>query len=230
MSKPFVSVIITAYNEENTIGKVIKDIKKIKSFKIEIIVVDDGSKDKTKKVATQSGIDKIISYSPNRGKGAAFREGIKKATGEYIIQIDADYQFLPQEIPKIIGPLRDGFDISLGTRYEKDSIIDEDSVNYFRRVGSYFLSLVTSLCAGKKITDVMAGFKGFKRSVLKEIKPTKNHFGYEAEIVIKAAKKGYKIKNIPISYKRRQTGKSNVNSVKDGLLVLQTIIQTGLGL
>jgi len=227
--KPSISVVVTAFNEEKNLPKLLKEIKKLKNkFKLEIVVVDDGSLDNTKKVAIANKADRVISYKPNKGKGAAFKIGSQKSKGDFIIQIDSDYQFMPYEIPKLVKPLLEGFDVALGTRYEKGSKRDEDSVHYSKFFGSILLSFITSAASQTKVTDVMAGFKGFRKEVFKYVTPTVNHFGYEAEITIKAAKKGFKIKNVPITYRKRSSGKSSVNSLKDGFLVLRTIITTAL--
>lgn len=227
--RKLISVVIPAYNEERNIQRVIRDVKKLKKqYQLEIIVVDDGSKDNTAPSSSIAGADTVISYKKNQGKGHAFKKGVIAAKGEYIIQIDADYQFLPAEIPRLVKALEQGYDVALGTRYEKGSKKEEYSVNYVRLFGSYLLSLSTSVVVGEKITDVMAGFKGFKKNVLKNITLDSADFGYEAEIVIKAAKKKYKIVDVPISYKRRMIGASNVNTFRDGFSVLKTIVKTGL--
>lgn len=227
--KKNISIIIPAYNEEHNIQKVISDLIAMKKkYSMEIIVVDDGSIDKTSSVAKKLGADIVLKLKKNRGKGFAFAEGIKKAQGEYIIQIDADYQFQPSDLPKFIRAFNKGFDICLGTRYQKGSKIQEESVNFLRLFGSYALSLATSFFVFQRISDVMAGFKGFRADVLKSFDIETDHFGYEAEVVIKGSKKGYKITNIPITYKKRPMGKSSVQSFKHGYLVLATIIRTAL--
>jgi dolichol-phosphate mannosyltransferase len=120
------------------------------------------------------------------------------------------------------------YDVTLGTRYEKGANVEQGSVSRLKLWGSYILSLATSLFSGQRITDVMCGFKGFKRSVLEELSPRVDHFGYEAELVIKAAKQNYKILNVPITYRKRISGKSNVHLIKHGILVLYTIFKYGL--
>lgn len=226
--KPTVDVLIPAVNEEKIIKKVVKDCLRIKKYQIRVIVaVDSKTLDNTAEEAKKAGAT-VIHIGKGKGKGNAVKLAIPFLKNEYVVQIDADYQFQPYEIPKLMEPLLKGFDVTLGTRYEKGSRIEEDSVNVFRLIGSFCLSLITSLFAQKRVSDVMAGFKGFKRKVLKDLNPKVDHFGYEAELAIKAAQKKYKILNVPVTYKSRLAGKSNVNSLKHGLLVLETIIKTGL--
>ncbi len=225
MKPRLVSILIPAFNEEENIKKVINDTLKLqKQIPLEIIVISDGSTDRTAISAREAGAHKVIENKKNLGKGGAFKKGLQEASGEYLIQIDADYQFLPREIPRFVKELTNGADIVLGTRYEAGSSREEESVNYVRRLGSYFLSFFTSVAAGVIVTDVMAGFKGFQTKSLKSIPFMANDFGYEAEMVIRFAKKDKKIVNVPISYRRRISGKSNVHTFQDGFRVLWQII------
>ncbi|OGH12560.1 MAG: hypothetical protein A2857_01235 [Candidatus Levybacteria bacterium RIFCSPHIGHO2_01_FULL_36_15] len=223
-----VTVLIPAVNEEKTIEKMVKDCIKIKKYNINILVIiDSKTTDQTRKIAEKSGA-KVVHVGKGMGKGNAVKLSIPHIKGDYVVQIDADYQFIPSEIPRLIDPLTKGHDVTLGTRYQKGSSVEPGSVSFLKLLGSFFLSGATSAVTKQRITDVMAGFKGFKTPVLKEIKPEENHFGYEAELVIKAVKKKYKVLNVPITYKKRSSGSSNVNSIKHGILVLITILKTGL--
>lgn len=226
-NKPSVSILIPAFNEEKNIEKIIKDCLKLGMYHIDVLVViDKKTTDNTKNVAEKSGA-KVMILGTGAGKGEIIKLAIPYLKGEYAVQIDADYQFLPIEIPKLVTPLIKGYDVTLGTRYQKGANLENGSVTFLKKMGSFFLSACTSYFAKQRITDVMAGFKGFKTSILKDLNPKTNHFGYEAELVIKAAKKRYKILNIPITYKKRVTGNSSVYMIKHGLLVFQTIAKTG---
>ncbi len=227
-TKPHVTVLIPSLNESKNIKRIILDCLKIKKYRLDVLVViDSKTSDDTDDVAKKAGASVV--YGKGAGKGSTFKSSIPHIKGDYVVQIDADYQFMPYDIPKIIDPLLVGYDVSLGTRYEKESSIEKGSVSITKLIGSFFLSMTTSIASFQRVTDVMAGFKAFKTSVLRELDPQTNHFGYEAELVIKAAKKGYKIINVPISYKKRTNGKSSVSSIKHGFLVLGTIIKTAIG-
>lgn len=222
-----VMVTIAALNEEKNIAKTIKDCLKLdKFYAITVLVIlDSKTTDNTKQIAEKYGA-RVINTGKWQGKGAALRKAMKYVTGDYVVQIDADYQFSPSEIPKLIKPLEQGFDVALGSRYEKGSNIEEGSVAPFRKFGIFFLSFATSLACSQKVSDILAGFKAFKTHVLQEINFQVSHYGYEAEEVILAARKGYKVINIPISYKKRIEGKSNVTPLKHGFLFLGTIISS----
>jgi glycosyltransferase involved in cell wall biosynthesis len=222
---PHVSIMIAALNEEKNIKKVVVECLKLRNIKPEVLVVlDSKTRDNTKEVAEKAGA-RVIHTGKWKGKGAALRIAQKQVKGDYIVQIDADYQFLPRDIPKLIKPLLNGYDVALGSRYEKGSKVEKGSVTNFRRFGIHFLSFVTSLACMQSISDVLAGFKAFKTDVMKKIHMTSDHYGYEAEEVIKAAKKGYKIINVPIEYKKRLEGSSNVIPLKHGFMFLGTIIK-----
>lgn len=226
--KPTVSITIAALNEEKIISKTVKECLKIRDFNVEVfVVIDSKTTDNTQKVAEKAGAT-VIDTGKWKGKGAALRKAMKSLNGDFVVQIDADYQFMPYEIPKMIKPLMNGYDVTLGSRYEKGSRVHKNSVTKFRRIGIWGLSLATSIAAGIRVTDVLAGFKAFKIEVLKDIKMKENQYGYEAEVVIRAAQKGYKIKNVPITYKRRTEGNSNVVPLKDGFIFLGSIIKIGL--
>ncbi|HXT85376.1 MAG TPA: hypothetical protein VN704_13795, partial [Verrucomicrobiae bacterium] len=105
---------------------------------------------------------------------------------------------------------------------------EKDSVTPLRQFGIHFLSFATSIACHQRVTDMLAGFKAFKTDVLKDINIKIDHYGYEAEEIIKAAKKGYKITNVPIEYKKRIEGNSKLMPIKDGILFLKTIINLSL--
>lgn len=228
--KPSVSITIAALNEEKIIAKTLRECFKLKQYELQVLVVlDNKTTDNTAKVAEKSGA-KVIQTGKWLGKGAALRKSINYVKGDYVVQIDADYQFMPYDIPKMINPLISGYDVALATRYEKGAKVERGSVTRLRRIGIWGLSFVTSIFCGQRVTDVLAGFKAFKTKVLKDIDIQINNYAYEAEEVIKASQKGYKIVNIPVTYKTRNTGKSNLVPLKDGLIFLILIVKMGLKL
>ena len=227
---PFVSVMIAALNEEKNIEKTIRETLKIKKYKLEVLVVlDSKTTDHTAEVSKKAGA-KVIHTGKWLGKGAALRLALPAAKGDIVVQMDADYQFMPYDIPKLVEPLLQGFDVALGSRYEKGGNPEKGSVTKLRRFGIYGLSLLTSVFSGQRITDMPAGFKAFKTAVLKDINMKEDGYGYEAEMVIKAAQKRYKIKNVAVSYKKRSAGKSNINPIKHGTFFLGSILKVGFGL
>lgn len=227
-TKPKVSILIPALNEEKNIQKIIKECLKLKQYKLQILVAVDGkTTDNTEYLAKKEKVD-VVRIKKTGGKGTTFKYSIPHLKGDYVAQIDADCQFSPKEIPKLITPLLSGFDLSLGTRYQKGSNVEKGSVTALKLIGSFVLSFLTSYFSRQRITDVMAGFKAVKLNVLKQLNIQTPHFGYEAELVIKAAKKNYKITNVPISYKKRIAGSSNVRIIKHGILTTLSILRFGI--
>lgn len=222
-NKKIVSIILTSYNEEKNIGRTIKDCQKlIKDFLIEIIVVDAASKDKTIEIAKRLKVDHIIRFPFKRGKGADFWAGGLIAKGDYIIQIDTDHQFQPDEIPLFIDALEHGADVVIGTRFDGGNI-EKGSINAKNLFGNWIMSKATSIACERKISDVMAGFKGFKREAFLALDLKERHFEYEAEIVTKACKMKMNLVQVPITYTKRIGGVSGIRAVKDGLNVLKAI-------
>lgn len=219
MKNPKVSIILPTYNESRTIEKIIAEIQKLKKFfSLEIIVADGGSRDGTAALAKKRKVT-VLSFSKKRGKGIDFWEAAKIAKGAYIVQIDADYQFLPGEIPLLVKALDSGADIAIGNR------IDQGEAPIVRTFGNFALSFITSVLLGKRIHDALAGFKAIRTPVLLSLKLTEPHFGYEAETVIKSVRMGYRLVEIPVNYTRRNQGASQVNALKDGFLILLAIFK-----
>src|SRR3989338_7380621 len=143
MKAKLVSIILTSYNEEKNIGRTIKDCRVLKKFfPIEIIVADAASKDKTIEIAKKFRVDRILRFPFKRGKGADFWAGSLIAKGHYIIQIDTDHQFQPNEIPVFVKTLRQEADIVMGTRFEGGNI-EKGSVTFRNLIGNRIMSTVT---------------------------------------------------------------------------------------
>lgn len=223
--KRLVSIILTSYNEEKNIGRTIKDCQALKKFfPVEIIVVDAASKDKTVEIAKKMKVDRILRFPFKRGKGADFWAGGLLATGDYIVQIDTDHQFQPQEIPLFVEALDKGADVAIGTRFGGGKI-EKGSISFRNYFGNWVMSAATSLACGKKVTDVMAGFKGFKKEALLALDLRERHFEYEAETVTKACRMGMKLIQIPITYTKRKGGVSGIRALQDGINVLKAIMK-----
>ena len=226
------SVIIAAYNEENNILKTMQRVQKSVP-KAEIIVVDDGSKDNTTKVARliKSKNVRVISYKKNKGKGYAIRTGINNATRKIQAQIDADSQFPPEELPNLLRPiLQNKADIVFVSRFVKGSKIQKGSLTRMRRLANFVVSGFTSMLCKKRFTDVNAGFKAWKSDAIRDIDIKCQHFGYEPEIAIKGIEKGYRFMEVPVNYKGRQKGISNVKLLRDGVIIPAYLLRLKLSL
>lgn len=223
-----ISVIIAAYNEENNITETIRSVRKMLP-KAEIIVVDDGSKDKTAEVAKSDKLAKarVIGYRKNRGKGHAIKVGVENAKRGIQVQIDADSQFKAEEIPKLVKPIIENkADIVFGTRFLAGSNVEKGSLTRARWLANHVVSGLTSLLSGTRLTDVNAGFKAWKSDVIRDIDMRCEHFGYEPEIAVLAGKKGYRIVEVPITYTARNKGTTSVNLIRDGIRIPLFLLKT----
>lgn len=222
-TKPLISIIIPTYHEAGNIGEMVRRTKKLsKRYSIEIIVVDGGSKDGTPDIAQKAGATKVIRFPRKRGKGVDLWEAFQKARGKYIIEIDADLQFDPEEIPLFINAFEKGAEVVIAQRENyKESPL-------WRTIGNKSLSYLTSIVLMYPIHDVLAGFKAAKREVMLSLKLQEKGFMYESEIVVKAVRMKYKLAQIPVRYKRRMRENSQVSLVKDGLRFARSIVYFGL--
>lgn len=229
------SIIIPAYNEEKTIGIVLDKLRQIELLGIEkeIIVVDDGSKDKTSLIVKEKQkIDKnlqLISQKPNQGKGAAVVTGFGKATGDILLIQDADLEYNPEDIPKLLTPiLTKKVKVVYGTRLRKKAVFfgKNRTPLPFHFIGNKFLSFITTILYGASITDMETGYKVLDKSVLNGIKLKSRSFDFEPEITAKILKKGIHILELDISTNPRgyDEGKK-IRPVHDGLIALWTLLK-----
>jgi len=217
-----VSVIIPVYNEEKTIEKIIKRVEKL-PFKKEIIVVNDGSTNGTKEILKELNPKKVrvFSHRKNMGKGAAVRTGLKKATGEIIVIQDADLEYSPEDLPKLIKPiLKDKADVVYGSRFM--TVKHHPSLLYY---GNRFLTFLTQLLFMKKITDMETCYKVFRKKVIKGIRIKSDHFDFEPEITAKIFKKDVRFLELPISYHGRTYEEGKKLTWKDGLEAFFTLLK-----
>jgi glycosyltransferase involved in cell wall biosynthesis len=219
-----VSIIIPAYNEEKNLGNVLSELKryaKLVQMENEIIVVDDGSVDKTKEVATQNGA-KVLVNKTNQGKGYSLKCGFKFAKGKIVITMDADGSHDPKDIGKLVFPVLNGTDIAVGSRFNtKEGKKTTTRVNLF---GNRLISLFFLIITGNIITDTQSGFRAYKSEVLKKIAVTSKRFEVETELTLKPIMSGFSMKEVPIFVRKRNSGISHVNPIKDGLKIMKQMI------
>ena len=223
-SNPLISVVIPAFNEQANIVQVIAQTESaLDSLNLpyEVIVVDDGSCDNTKRYASNNGA-KLISYNVNRGKGYAMRVGLAKAKGQLLVTIDADGSFKPNEIPRMIKPLLNGIDVVIGSRFLSNN---GDVTSKLHIFGNMFFNILIMVLTQKRITDSQTGFRAFKRKVLKKLTLFSEGFEIETELTIKTLQNGFKIHEEPISCSKRRNGRSKVNTLSDGFSILKTIFK-----
>jgi glycosyltransferase involved in cell wall biosynthesis len=206
------SIIIPAFNEEETIVNFMINLKEVMlriEENYEIIVIDDGSTDKTSSVAASISAVNIIRHPYNKGNGAAVKAGIMKAQGEKIVVIDADGQHDPKHIPEMLR-LLDEYDLVVGAR--------ETFGKGRRGFGNFFVSKLASYLSGITIPDLTCGFRAFrKEKMLEFIDLLPNGFSLPSTSTLAFATSGYNVKFIPIGANVRQGGKSSIKVANDGI-------------
>jgi HD superfamily phosphohydrolase len=220
-----VSIIIPAYNEESMISRVILDIEKVMNSTrpYEIIVVDDGSADMTGEVARNLGAI-VIQHDSNQGFGRAVWSGIKEAHYPTVVIIDANGQYDPKDIPRLIKPIEtEGVDVVLGSRFLGE--IRPGAMSFWDKVLNKVFTLIYSTC-GIKMTDSQTGFRAYVKEKVENFPPTLNDFSSQGEMLAKMAKKRLQIKEVPIVYRPRVGIKySTFSSVKQGLALFKSLIK-----
>ncbi len=209
--------VIPAYNEEKYIGTV---VLKTRQYAGEVIVIDDGSTDRTGDVARLAGAT-VIRHKQNKGYGASIRTLLaeaKKRDPDIVILLDADSQHNPDEIPGLIKPILDGYDLIIGSRIHQNS-----KIPYYRRLGQRVLSYLCRILSREKIADSECGFRAFSSKAIAELKLTQNGMAISAEMITAAAEKGLKIKGVPVSAIYTEDG-STLNPLVYGLGNLALII------
>ncbi len=233
-----ISIIMPVYNEEKFVLKAIKRVvmAKVGSLSKEIIVIDDGSRDGTKKKLEKSKIQKlkrkgstikVISFKKNQGKGAAIRRGLREVTGDVVLIHDADLEYDPKEMTILLRPILDGdADVVYGSRFMGDR--PHRVLNFWHMVGNKSLTLVSNMCTNLNLTDMETGYKMFTYKVAKKIKLQENRFGMEPEFTAKIAKMGCRVYEVGISYHGRNYDQGKKIGWKDGFQALWCILKYNL--
>jgi glycosyltransferase involved in cell wall biosynthesis len=225
-----ISIIIPCYNEETTIGKIVKKINDLNFSDLEIIIIDDFSTDNTRKILKEEikeKVSKIIFNEKNFGKGFCIKEGIKVSTGDIIIIQDADLEYEPSDYPKLINPIIDGYaDVVYGSRFKSTEITRV--LFFWHTFGNKILTFLSNCFTNLNLTDMEVCYKAFRSKLIKEIKLEENRFGFEPEITAKISKKNFRIYEVGIKYFGRTYKDGKKINWKDGFSALRCIIKYNL--
>ncbi len=217
------SIVIPCYNEESTIETIVDKVIASPVPQKEIIIVDDCSKDGTRKILEEKirpKVAQIIYHEQNGGKGAALRTGFQAATGDVVIIQDADLEYDPGEYPQVTAPIFEGrADVVYGSRFKNNKM-----KGYLaNRMANWFLTRCSNLFTHLKCTDMETCYKAFRREIIQSVEIREQRFGFEPEITAKIARKKVRFTEVPISYYPRTNEEGKKIGFKDGLRAIYCI-------
>jgi glycosyltransferase involved in cell wall biosynthesis len=221
------SVVMPIYNERATLREVAERVIALAPMELELICVDDGSRDGSREIlADMQGRPQIrVLLQPhNMGKGAAIRRGIQEATGDFVIIQDADLEYDPSDYPLLLDPLIQGkADVVYGSRFLGGA---PHRVLYFwHSVANWGLTLLSNCLTNINLSDMETCYKAFRREVIQSISLEEDRFGFEPEITVKVAKRRLRIYEVGISYWGRTYEEGKKIRAKDGLRALWVLLK-----
>jgi glycosyltransferase involved in cell wall biosynthesis len=218
------SVVIPIFNEEQTIADVIKRLKttlrKI-SLRYELIVVDDCSTDRSLEISRNHSI-RVFSLKKHMGKGYALRVGFAKAKGEIIATIDSDGSHRPEELPLLLAPiLRNQADFVIGSRFLNEKPVSAKKLN---AIGVRLFNGLIRVFVGTEVSDSQSGYRVMKSEIVKALRLVSVGYEIESEMLVKTARRGFRVKEVPISFEQRTYGRSRLDPIADGFKILLLIV------
>lgn len=222
------SIIIPVYNEELTIGNII-DRTTVAAQKLglpfEIIVVNDLSYDHSLEVACKRNV-RVYSLKEHLGKGYALRAGFAQVRGDIVVTIDSDGSHWPEELNEVLAPVLSGkADMVIGSRYMNHKRVEARKLNKF---GVSIFNYLIQMFTGVAITDSQSGYRAMKREVLSKQKLKSGEYEIESEMLVKTAKAGFRVAEVPITFEQRTYGHSGVDPMVDGSKILLSIVMAYL--
>lgn len=211
-----VSVVMATRNEELAVKKVIRSIQQVTNNQAEIIIVD-GSDDRTADIAVECGAT-VLRQIP-QGYGIAVKRALQSANRGIIITLDCDDTYPAEQIPQFLNLIENGYDVVSGSRL----MINSPNMKLFNRIGNKLFASMTSVLYGVKVTDVTTGMRAYRREVIRSIEWTEN-VGLSAELLFRPIIKGYRVTEIPISYRPR-IGETKLNPFTGGLKIFKSILK-----
>jgi glycosyltransferase involved in cell wall biosynthesis len=222
-----VTVVIPVYNERHTVVEIVRRVQAV-GIHEEIIIVDDFSIDGTRQLLIELAREadiRVLFHGYNRGKGAALRTAFEQARGEVVVIQDADLEYNPNDLPRLLEPIERGeADVVYGSRFLENARQDPSRLH---RWGNWLLTAASNLTTGQRLTDMETCYKAFRREVLDQIDVEQNRFGFEPEITAKVSRLGYRILELPIRYECRGYEEGKKIGLRDAANALWCIAKYG---
>ena len=224
-------IIMPAYNEEATIVRSIRRVlsARIKGVSVNLVVIDDGSTDRTKKelVKIKNKRIRVLSQRHNLGKGAAIRTALEKTGGDIFVIQDADLEYDPADLNFLLAPILDGkADVVFGSRFVGSG--PHRVIYFWHRVANQLITLLCDCFTNLNLTDVETGYKAFTKAVAQKINLEENRFGFDPEFTVKVAKNNFRVYEVGVSYAGRSYADGKKIGWKDGLVAIWAIIKYAL--
>jgi len=224
-----VSIVIPAYDEIRTIDEILERVRAV-PFDKEIVVVDDCSRDGTRErlreIAAKGDI-RLVEHAVNRGKGAALRSGFREARGDIVVIQDADLEYDPADLLRLIRPIADGLaDVAYGSRFVGSE--SHRVLYYWHSLGNRLLTLLSNMLTNLNLTDMEVCYKAFRRQILEQIEIEEDRFGFEPEITAKVARLGARVYEVGIAYHGRTYEDGKKIGWRDGVRAIWCILKYNL--
>ncbi len=223
MKKSTVCIILPALDEELTVGKVIDEIPRHdlekKGYRVDILVVDGNSSDRTRQIAQEKGARIVL--EPRRGKGRAIRTIMESIEADFIFMLDADYTYPATYIPEMLELLHNGCPVVIGSRLRGGR--EKGAMRRLNVIGNSVLTYVANMLYRTRISDLCTGYWGFRAEVIPDLNLLADGFQLEAELYTQLSKKGYSIAEVPTYYRCRE-GKAKLSGLKDGIKIFWLLI------
>lgn len=219
-----ISIIIPIYNEEELLPTVLREVRKL-PLEMELILVDDHSVDSTPQILkeeAQKPRTRVLRHDKNRGKGAAIVTGLKAATGDVVIVQDADMEYDPRDIVKVVEPILSGQTrVCYGSRFMGRT----EGMRLPNRVANWLLAWMVSLLYGQRITDEATAYKAFRREVIQAVELKCQRFEFCPEVTAKVMRSGEKILEVPVVYRARTFEEGKKIGYRDFIVAVKTLVQ-----
>jgi len=233
-----ISLVIPVYNEKASLEELLRRVVAVDMPK-ELVVVDDFSTDGSREVLSRlaerglPGLEgahpanenrlQVLFQERNQGKGAALRRGFAAATGDVVVVQDADLEYDPREIPRLVAPILDGHaDVVFGSRFIGET---RRVLYYWHAVVNWGLTTLSNMTSGLNLTDMETCYKAFRRELIQSIRIEEDRFGFEPEITAKVARAGARVYEVPISYHGRTYEEGKKIGLKDAFTALYCIVR-----